>query len=148
MIYELSGISMYVCDKMHPLRGVCLLTGFLQASIQCWQDIWISTRIQRVGTCGCPVFSSVFILAGSEQDKSWLLQSWCRGQWTWCFEDYTVWEARYPGKCFFLFSLYFPLDPQNVCNGLPGDPASYPRRADSSTTMLRKSQNSHDRICY
>ena len=92
----------HVWDKMRMLSGEHLLTGFLQASFQCWQDIWTSTWIQRVGICGCPMFSSVFILAGSEQNKSWLLQSWCGGQWTWCFEDYTIWEARYPGRCAFL----------------------------------------------
>jgi hypothetical protein len=39
MIYDVPDISMYVCDKMLLLNAACLLTGFLQASIQCWQDI-------------------------------------------------------------------------------------------------------------
>ena len=94
------------CGKMYRLSGAHLFTGFLRASFQCWQDIWSSTWIQRVGTCGCPVFSSVFILAGSEQNKSWLLQSRCGGQWTWCFKNYTIWEDRYPGTCSFIFSLF------------------------------------------
>jgi hypothetical protein len=96
----------HVCDKMHLLSGAHLLTGFLQASFQCWQDISLYTWIQSVGTCECPVFSSVFILAGSEQNKSWLLQSWCGGQWTWYIEDYTIWETRYPGRWSFHFCLF------------------------------------------
>jgi hypothetical protein len=84
------------------ISASCLLTGFIQTGFQCWENIWLSTWTQGDGICGCAVFSSVFLLASTKQNNSWLLQSWCRGQWTWCSEDYTIWKVRYSGK-FYLF---------------------------------------------
>jgi hypothetical protein len=88
----------YLLDKVYSISAAYLLTGFIQAGFQCWEDIRLSTWTQRVWICGCSMFSSVLILASTKQDNSWLLQSWCRGQWTWCSEDYTIWKVRYSGK--------------------------------------------------
>jgi len=64
---------------MDLLSTACLLTGFVQAGVQCWEDIWLSIRIQRGGIRGCPVFSPLLLLGGAKQNNSWLFQSWCRG---------------------------------------------------------------------